>query len=274
MGKFILIDLKKRDEKKKLRELCHEIVKDFSEWVRNYEVDDNTPPNEEECAALEEAKFEELKAAFQEQAQHLRRITTLVEMKTLDTYAALDMRRGYLYRRFADDVEELEEQAGRMLTHCVKTLETKVSEVSDMLPMTEAQIGEEMEQMKNVLTGWIETNFPDGVGGLDSYDDELPDGTPSYSEFLESVGAAEADLMEKNAAAIEAEVAEAKEEYSTMLKVKVNEAINKAVEEIIQDINEDAKEEEFDYLDEDARAELLETLAQEVKDYGASRLDE
>eukprot|EP00957_Ditylum_brightwellii_P173063 13175882-Ditylum_brightwellii.AAC.1 len=79
--------------------------------------------------------------------------------------------------------------------------------------------------------------------------------------------------MEKNAAAIEAEVAEAKEEYSTMLKAKVNEAINKAVEEIIQDIHEDAQE-EFDYLDEDARAELLETLAQEVKDYGASRLDE
>eukprot|EP00957_Ditylum_brightwellii_P199664 15220906-Ditylum_brightwellii.AAC.1 len=68
----------------------------------------------------------------------------------------------------------------------------------------------------------------------------------------------EMNFPDNNATVIEAWIVEAKEEYSEMLKEK--------------DITEDA-EEEFDYLDDNARLELLVTLTHEAKDYGTSCLD-
>eukprot|EP00565_Helicotheca_tamesis_P003911 CAMPEP_0185727418 /NCGR_PEP_ID=MMETSP1171-20130828/3119_1 /TAXON_ID=374046 /ORGANISM="Helicotheca tamensis, Strain CCMP826" /LENGTH=270 /DNA_ID=CAMNT_0028395987 /DNA_START=25 /DNA_END=837 /DNA_ORIENTATION=- len=270
MGKIIIIDFKKRNEKKELKKLCHNIVQDFSAWVRFYLVEDDTPPNEEECAALENDKIEELKAAFDEKTKKLWRIPDLVEKKTAEVHDALDIRRGYLYRRFADDVEELKDQAADMLGHCVKSLGIKEGEVDDLIPMKESEIMDEFNELQEALNEWIETNFPDGVDGLDSYDDELPDGIPSFAEFLETLAAKKEEMIAKNADAIAAEVEEIKEANNSVIKEKVNEAINKAIEAIAEDLSDDV----LDYLDEDAMAELREELIQGARDYGASRLDE
>eukprot|EP00957_Ditylum_brightwellii_P167052 12717454-Ditylum_brightwellii.AAC.1 len=83
-----------------------------------------------------------------------------------DMYAALEMTRG---RRVGG-------QAGKMLTQCVKPLEKK-----------------------SILIGWIKINFPNSMGGLDSYSDKFLDDTPSYSKFLKNVSTTEADLIAQNA---------------------------------------------------------------------------
>eukprot|EP00957_Ditylum_brightwellii_P136985 10445913-Ditylum_brightwellii.AAC.1 len=66
------------------------VAKGYSKWVCKGKVGNDTPPNEDECSALEEAKFEDFKATFKEDKKKLQRITSLVESKTMDIYTALD----------------------------------------------------------------------------------------------------------------------------------------------------------------------------------------
>ena len=44
----------------------------------------------------------------------------------------------------------------------------------------------------------VSNSFPDGIDGLDNYDDDLPDGVPSYKEFVEMCNSSEQNLFAEN----------------------------------------------------------------------------
>ena len=116
----------------------------------------------------------------------------------------------------------------------------------------------------------FKTLFPEGVSGLDAFDDALPNGTPSYTEFQRSVMASEHKLKVANKEAIPGELAKVKESSKDGFKLAVNEGIQKAIAEIVLDLQQ---EETLPYLEEDEMEAFRKELIKSAEEYGASRME-
>ena len=114
-----------------------------------------------------------------------------------------------------------------------------------------------------------QTTFPDGVTGMDSYDDVLPEGLPSYATFLESLETKKVEYQAKNVDAIPAAVEQVKADSKRMFQETINKAVEKAIEDIVMDLSDD----QLPYLEEDAMQALREELVAAAKEYGATRIE-
>jgi len=240
------------------------------QWITDFTNDDDTPPSHDQCAELEEAKITELMESFMSKTKPLSRVKDYIPEKADKLQALLDMRRGYLYKRFANVVEALEDTAAGMLSFCTISLESKEAELKELFPIKESKVAEEIQELRDELNKWISNGFPDGVEGLDAYDDYLPDGIPSFAAFKEAVSLKEEELTALNSEAIATKLQETRDFSKREVKEKVNAAIAAAVAAVEEDLSDDM----LPYLDESSMAEFRAELISASKEYGCSRLDE
>mmetsp|Transcript_19897 Transcript_19897/g.24561 ORF Transcript_19897/g.24561 Transcript_19897/m.24561 type:complete len:276 (+) Transcript_19897:139-966(+) len=263
---------KYKEDTKKLSLLVKTLTKDMDKWIKGFE-NDGTPPNEEQGKELEDAKIAEFEEEYDSQA--IFAVEGKDENNLIPEYKEklqenLEEMRGDLYRRFSGAVDSLERSAAKVLKACVKAYTRKEAELKTRLPMGESDIVNEFDELIEDLTEFISTRFPDGVEGLDNYDDELPDGIPSWSEFKEQCSAKVEEIKGLSEEAIPAAVEEIKANTLASVKKSIDEAINKTMDAVKEDLSDDS----FPYLNEDATAELRSELISMSEEYGKSRLSE
>lgn len=139
-------------------------------------------------------------------------------------------------------------------------------------PVAESTIQQELAEFLTQTTQYIEDTFPEGVKGLDAFDDALPNGTPSYTEFQRQVMASENKLKVANKDAIPGELKKVKESSKAGFKLAINEAIQKAVANIVLDLNDDT-DSMLPYLDEAEMESFRKELVKSAEEYGASRME-
>jgi len=264
---IVLIDFKKMEDSGNLGRLPSNYAHTFDKWVKS--ITDETP-TKEECTELEQAKIDELLEAFDAETSEMSRVQDEVPDARVELVTHLERRRGKLFNKFSDEIGALTDLAADCIGFCVDYLTGSVKRIKKSLPVPEDYISGALSELNSNCADYIATTFPGGVDGLDSYDDELPDGFPSYSEFKEQVAAAEVELAEENLSMVEAGVEEVKAGAVAMAKNKINEAIKTAMNEIKDDLSDDV----LPYLDSDTMESLREELLTTCADYGASRLDE
>jgi len=264
---IVLIDFKKMADSETLGRLPSKYAHEYDKWVKS--VADETP-TEEECTQKEQEKMDELEKAFDAEAGAMFRVQDEVPDAKEELLTHLKRRRGKLYKKFSSQVEALGDQAADCIEQCVDYLTRTKSRMKKSLPVAEGVISDAISDVNKNCDAYITNTFPDGVDGLDNYDDELPDGIPSYAEFKEQVSAAEAELAEENLSKVEAGIEEVKSGALAMAKDKVNEAIKTAMEEVKANLSDDV----LPYLDSDKMESLRGELITSCDEYGTSRLDE
>jgi hypothetical protein len=265
---FILIDFKKKEEQSSLKHLVGEYGRQFDDWVARF-ANDGTPPNEEECATLEAEKIASLLEDFDAKAAELRRVKDEVPKRKTVLSSNLSRRQGRLFSRFCFTVQALQEQAAVTMKFCTDALNEYELSITDMLPTTGAAIANEIKNLMADCEQFIEASFPEGVSGLDSYDNVLPEGVPAYSEFKEMVQLKETELKKRNADAIPAEIEKIKATSAKRFQEQINQAITQAMVDIEQDLSDDT----LPFLDQAAMSSLRQDLIASAKEYGTSRLD-
>jgi len=263
---FILIDFKKRDEHSRLKKLGPSLLKKMDVWIANYH--DGTP-TAEECTTMEEAKIVELTTEYDTVSQQLLRVKEEIPNEREQFVKYLGWKRGKLFLKFGATIEALKEQAVETLQRCDEMWKTFEQELVESFPVAEDTIGAELAEFLANTTQYIEDTFPEGVKGLDAFDDALPNGVPSYTEFQRSVMASENKLKVANKDAIPGELKKIKETSKEAFKLAVNKAIQKAVADIVVDLSDDT----LPYLDEAEMEDLRKGLIESAEDYGASRMD-
>lgn len=266
MGKFILIDFKKMDEHKRLKKLGPALLSKMNRWIARYE--DGTP-TEEECTTMEAEKIAELTQEFDTEAEKLWRVKKEVPKERSQFVRSLQKKEGKLFKKFTNAVEALKEQAADLLTYCSESYETFEADLRASFPVGDDTIGTELNDFLEDMKAHIEESYPEGVAGLDSYDDELPNGILSFADFCEMVQGKEDELKAASADAIEAKVQEIKDGSQTRFKISINEAIQATIDEIVADLSDDT----LPYLGEEDMQALRDELIAGVKEYGESRLD-
>lgn len=267
MGKFILIDLKKRGEHSELKKLGPTLLNKMDVWIAEYQ--DGTP-TAEECTTVENAKIQELMDEYDVESEKLGRVKEEVPEARAQFVKYLNWKRGKLFLKFGATIQALEEQAVTTLQHCQEMWETFQESLKTSFPVEPSVIGQELQEFLSQTTQYIEDTFPEGVKGLDQFDDALPNGTPSYTEFQRSVMASEHKLKEANTAAIPDELAKLQESSKEGFKLAVNEAIQKAIADIVLDLQQ---EETLPYLDEEEMEAFRKELIKAAEEYGASRME-
>ena len=264
---FILIDFKKKDERSRLNKLVAAYQTKMNKWVRAY-PNDGTPPGEDECAELEDAQITTFLEEFDAEAKVLWRVEKEVPSKRTLLKSKLEKKKGKLYRRFSDTVDALKDQAAEALTFCLDALKDSETELTDMLPVGVEVIEKEFEELAATCNSYVENSYPEGVAGLDAYDDDLPEGIPSYTDFQALCEEKQAAIKDASERAIPAHIESLKEKTLAMCKEKIDEAIQKATEDIVTDLSDDV----LTYLSEEDMLALREELVGSAKEYGASRL--
>jgi hypothetical protein len=269
MGKFILVDFRKREEIAALQSLVPEICLKMDHWIKEYE-NDGTPPNEEEAALLEVEQVCKLLDEFDERAKQLGRAREKIPERRGLLERNLNRRKGNLFAKYSDHVSALQDEAAAVMTYCLETCTDFEEGLENLLPTVESNIDIVFQSIMNACNGYIEATFPGGVEAMDSYDSELPDGLVSFKDFQELVKKKEAQYKQKNLLAIDPAVLKVKENSKEMVKNKINEAILAAMTAIEFDLSDDV----LPYLDESAMTALREELIASAQEYGNSRLDE
>jgi hypothetical protein len=266
MGKFILIDFKKKGEHSDLKKLGPDLLKKMDVWIANYQ--DGTP-TEEECATMEQATIVELTKEYDTEAEKLKRVKDEVPEARAHFVKYLGWKRGLLFLKFGATVKALKEQAVETLQRCGEMWKTYEHDLIASFPVGESDIKRELAEFLSQTSQYIEDTFPEGVAGLDAFDDELPDGTPSYTAFQQQVMASEDTLKVASAEAIPGELEKIKDSSIFGFKLAVNKAIEKAVAGIIVDLQNGT----LPYLDEAEMESLRKELIKSAEEYGESRMD-
>mmetsp|Transcript_3237 Transcript_3237/g.4662 ORF Transcript_3237/g.4662 Transcript_3237/m.4662 type:complete len:274 (+) Transcript_3237:97-918(+) len=268
--KFVLIDFKKREERAALQKLVPEIGMELDKWLHDYDCGDATPPNESEAKELEEARIAEFLLEYDTRAGQLRRVDADEHAeRRVQVIKNLDKRRGRLFRKYSDQVSALKNQAADTMQYCVDTFGGFEESLGDVLPTSEAELDKAFEGHLEQIRNYIESTFPDGLAGMDSYDDALPDGLPAYPAFKEMVEAKKEEYKAKNTEAIPGAVEKVKASSKDMFKDVINKAVETAIEEIVEDLSDDV----LPYLDEATMQGLRDELIAAAKEYGASRIE-
>lgn len=259
---------KGKEEEKKVNSVVRIQVKAMDIMISMHRSFGGTPPSKSECTELEEKRIESLMSEFPSKAsealgREVLETENLYKEKSKELQASLDKRRGRLYQKYAGHVEKLEEQATSMLGDCVKALAAQKTEMEGLLPLKEEEINTEFEELIEDLKQEVESRYPKGVIGLDKYDDALPDGIPSWKDFLIQVDTTKQQLLEANKIAIEQEVSSIKLSTAILIRDKINAAIRASVEEVKLDLSDDV----IPFLDDEATASLKKELIETTEAY-------
>lgn len=263
---FILIDFKKREERKQLKKLGPSLLQKMDRWIAS--CTDSTP-TEDECKKMEEEQIKGLIDQYDKEAAKLKRVSDEVPAEREEFVQFLGWKRGKLYMKFSDAIGALKQQAEDTLKRCGDSYKAFEKEQLESFPVPEEELTTELAEFMADMTKYIEDTYPEGVKGLDGYDDELPSGVQSYSEFQAMVAAKEPELKEANKKAIPGAITQLKEHSKTRFKNIINDAVKKAVDEIVTDLSDDV----LPYLGEAEMAALRKELIESAKAYGATRLE-
>mmetsp|Transcript_1976 Transcript_1976/g.5457 ORF Transcript_1976/g.5457 Transcript_1976/m.5457 type:complete len:271 (-) Transcript_1976:1614-2426(-) len=265
---FILIDFKKRKEHDELRTMVPTLVKKLDNWINVY-PNDGTPPTEPECSDLEDEKINELLAEFDEKAGSLGRVKDEVPDRRHLLAHNLNSRKGYLFYKFSDTVDALQDQAAKTMTVCLETLNQSVKELNSIIPTKDDAITWEFEQVVKRCEEYVTATYPEGVTGLDAYDDVLPEGIPSYADFLTLVKEKEESFLQANKDSVQPAIDDVKAKSKATFRGIINKAIENATAEMVADLSDDT----LPYLGEAEMEELRAELIAGAKEYAESRLD-
>ena len=231
-----------RHERETINKVVRVLSKSMDLWISLYQ-DYGTPPNADECDALENTRISELMAEYrpkvaQELGREIHVPDLLVDNREAELATALQERKGKLCQKFSGVVQQLEVQAQEQLTNAVSELAAKLEEVKGLFPTKQTVIEQEFQELLNELTQDIEAKFPDGVPGLTKYDDTLPEGIPTWETFLGQMEAKKSDMVEENAIAVLEQIATMKKSAEEDMKDKINASIRAAIDEIKADISD------------------------------------
>jgi hypothetical protein len=269
MGKFILVDFRKREEAAALQKMVPELCLKMDKWIQNYTNEDRTPPNEEEAGVLEMEQISRILEEFDEGALNCKRVQDKWPERRSLLEKNLSRRKGKLFAKFSEQVEALQDQAATTMMYCMETFADFEQGLENLLPTRESDIDIVFGNMMDNCKGYIEASFPEGISGIDAYDDVFPEGTPSFAKFQEMVSVKQAEYKQQNKDAVGPAIAKVKEHSLASFKAKLNDAIESAVKEIEEDLSDDA----LPYLDEATMISLRQELIASAKEYAKSRLD-
>mmetsp|Transcript_24527 Transcript_24527/g.40890 ORF Transcript_24527/g.40890 Transcript_24527/m.40890 type:complete len:259 (-) Transcript_24527:122-898(-) len=222
-------------ELKDLDKIVHFLIKQFEDQIDGFE-NDGTPPTADQAKEWEDERIEAFQNDYDRRAKDLcnrdpvdKHDNIAVRKRILGR--KMEARRGKLFARFSDDVQALTVKAALTLKRCVEGLAELESSITEQLPLKNSYIASEFTALKDRLEEDIIASFPEGVTGLDNYDDELPEGVPSYVDFKASVDASQEQLLEANVAA----VAEALAAYKQGVVAAVEASLNEDVVDFLED---------------------------------------
>ena len=150
----------------------------------------------------------------------------------------------------------------------LNNLEVTVSD-DTFLPTSTDLINMMFNNTLSQCQSYISTTFPEGITGMDSYDDVLPENIPTYPVFKQMLNDKKNEYITKNNEMIPKAIEKVKQDAKLMIKTKINEAIETAIKEIEDDISDD----QLPYLEYQQMEELRNELLKTAKEYGTSRLD-
>ena len=216
-----------------MRELDDEI-----NWYEN----DGTPPTAEQAKEWEDERFAAYQQQYDGKAKDKCGRDPANDQDNISVRKRMlgrqqESRRGKLFARFSDDVAGLVVKASMTLQNCVESLAELQSNLTDNLPLKASIIASEFTALNVRLEDSINASFPDGVAGLDNYDDELPEGIPSYENFKTSVMAAQEEVMNANVEAVDNAIIELK----AGVAAAIEEDLSDDVVEFMEDDGEELK---------------------------------
>lgn len=233
-------------ELRNLDEIVKDLVTTMDVLILQFE-NDGTPPNEEQAKDWETEKFKELKANYNERAKEAtgrdpKDDKDSMSVRKRQLNRKLQSRRGKLFARFSDAVGDLKGQAENAIKSAEEELAEMEADIEEALPIKPSEITSQYDELMARVEENINASFPDGVEGLDNYDDGLD--CQSYADFKTSVAAAQEAMQAK---AVEASVA----------------ATNEYKEGIVEAIASDLADDEIDYAEdggEGIKAAILESI--------------
>lgn len=218
-------------------------------WNSSYDV----PPTEEECAAKEAEWESEITKQYNAEAV---KIAGRKETNNQDNIAVrrrimgrqFSARRGKLYSRFSEQVDDLKRQASAAISLAVESFNETKAAVEASFPCTEVSIVEEFAQLKASITNQVNASFPGGEDALDQYDDDLEDGVPSLDELRSDIEMEQAHLITAN----EEQREEAIVDIKQAIRAQTIEQLTAAIDDIKSQLNVSVP-----FLDDAASAALL-----------------
>ena len=94
---FVIIDFKKRRDRETLQSLVPETVRNVDKFIKSYTPEEDLPPNESECAAIEEELMSTTLAEFDEVAGKLWRAKQDLPSRRSRLVIDLKRRKGELF---------------------------------------------------------------------------------------------------------------------------------------------------------------------------------
>ena len=164
----------------------------------------------------------------------------------------LEKRKNKLWDRFSEDAKDMFKKARKVMQQCQDELEANNAEVAAGLPAKREWIINEYTELVDVQTAYIEENFPEGIAGLDNYDDG--ERCISWEDWKAACLAAQEEALEANETCRAEMLASLKENMTAMLNAKVREAIEAVKEDVCDDEIAFLEDEEVDAF----RAEMAE----------------
>jgi len=265
---FVIIDFKKRRDRETLSGLVPETVRNVDNFIKSYTPEEDLPPSESECAAIEKELMSTTLHEFDEVAGKLWRAKKDLPGRRSRLVIQLKRREGKLFSRFSDDVAELEDLAATMMEECMNRLEDTEEELKVSLPTSTTSIDSAFDELVKDCAEYIEENFPEGVEGMKAYDDNLP----NFDALVEII---ETKKNEEYPAANADAIPEKLEKVKERSKIMVQKSMNKAIKAQLLKIEKDMSEDDtLPYLDEEAMGDLKNELIEAAREYAESRIDE
>jgi|LauGreSBDMM110SN_4_FD.fasta_scaffold98739_1 hypothetical protein len=210
-----------------LDNIVEDELKDFDRFVNGLQ-NDGTPLNEEQATELENKKFQEAEDNYERRAhkstgRKAEDKDDNISVRLRQLKRGLNARKGKIFAKFSGTVGDLKGQAATTLSNCVESLNAFEEDTREKLPLLSSTIESEYASLRRNLDDQINSSFPDGINGLDNYDDSLPDGIPSYKQFVENFEASKAAINAANDAAKEATKAQIKDGFLDDLKAAIAE---------------------------------------------------
>lgn len=263
---------KARFERATINKVVRVLGKSMDMWISLHK-DFGVPPSAEECTTLEDVRIQELMDEYRRKVSDAlgREILSpdeLVDNREALLETELKAKKGLLFQKYSGVVKKLEEQAAEHLGKALSGLADKVDEVRGMMPVQLATMEEEFQELMEELTEDIESRYPEGVSGLDKFDDALPTGIPSWEMFLVQVEEQKTKLAAENAIAVAKQIDAMKKSAEAIIKEKINAAIRATIDEIKLDLSDDV----ITFIDDADSEKLVRDLMDITEAYGASRL--
>lgn len=231
-------------------------------WTSSYD----TPPTEEECKAKEQEWEKELTNEYNQAATKYTGRKEIGGPGGGDNIAVrrrimrrqFTSRRGKLFGRFSEQVDNLKAQASAAISLAVESFDETKESLQASFPCLEATIIGEFAQLKSSIKSQIDASFPGGEEALDLYDDDLDDGVPSLDELRSDI-----DMEQSHLIAANGEVcAEALLDVKRAIRAQTIEQLTAALDDIKQQL-----EVSLPFLDSAASEAVLQSGTDELDNF-------